>query len=252
MFIDRFRLKNMHTKEFIDKVRMQFFQLGNYRKVARNLNLAPSSVKYIVENDYDKYKSKRGPKKIISNKENSLIRREVNRLKQQKEKVTSTKVLRNLNISCSPKTIQRELRTMNFIYKKNKKKIVLSFAHKEKRIKKAKEWLTNSHPWSKTIFTDEKKFNLDGPDSWCSWMQENEESDRNMRQMGGGSVMVWGMLLPFGYVRVFRMFGKIDSKAYVKFLQKNVLPVLKILFEPFDFIFQQDDASIHTGKIAIE
>ena len=70
--------------------------------------------------------------------------------------------------------------------------------------------------------------------------------------MGGGSAMVWGMLLPSGYVRVFRMFGKIDSKAYVKFLQKNVLPALEILFEPFDFIFLQDNASIHTGKIAIE
>ena len=73
-----------------------------------------------------------------------------------------------------------------------------------------------------------------------------------MRQMGGGSVMVWGMLLPFGYVRVFRMIEKIDSKAYVNFLQENVLPVLEDLFESFDFVFQQDNASIHTGKVAME
>lgn len=113
---------------------MSYFQTGNYHETARNFLIPTSSVKYMVENEYHRKKKKRGPKKLISNKENSMIKREVNRLKQAKERVTSTKVVSNLNLPYSPKTMQRELKDMNLIYKKIPRK---SFYLK---VTKREEW----------------------------------------------------------------------------------------------------------------
>ena len=63
--------------------------------------------------------------------------------------------------------------------------------HKERRVQLVVEWLPSNHPWAQTVFFDGKKFNLDGQDCWMSWMDEGDkENHREMRQNGGGSVMV--------------------------------------------------------------
>ena len=48
--------------------------------------------------------------------------------------------------------------------------------------------------WEKVIFSDEKKFNLDGPDCYsCYWQDLRDKSiPRSKRNFGGRSVMVWG------------------------------------------------------------
>jgi len=51
---------------------------------------------------------------------------------------------------------------MNFSYRNAPKFVPLSKEHREKRIKLATTWIEKSHPWIKTVFTDEKRFSLDG------------------------------------------------------------------------------------------
>ena len=55
-----------------------------------------------------------------------------------------------------------------------------------------------SSEWTSVVFTDEKKFNLDGPDGYQYYWHclGNEEETYSTRQMGGGSLMVW---LAVGY-----------------------------------------------------
>ena len=63
-----------------------------------------------------------------------------------------------------------------------------------------------------------KKINLDGPDNWCSWMEEYHQVYFNKRQCGGGSLMDWGMIFSTGQIFVKTLPGRINSNT--KFRQK--------------------------------
>lgn len=165
----------MHSKELIEKVKEKYEEVKCLQETAEIFKLPLSSVEYMVKNDYDRSKKKRGPKSVLTSRENFRIKREVKRLKGGQERVTAKKVKENLELIFHEKTIQRRLKKLNLKYKNNAKKIILKKEHKERRVELAQHWITSGHDWSTTVFTDEKKFNLDGPDSWMSWMEDDEE-----------------------------------------------------------------------------
>lgn len=168
------------------------------------------------------------------------------------EKVTARKVEKECDLNHSSlRTIRRSLRGLKYKYKTAVKKIILTKKHKAKRVEVAKAWIAKSHPWIKVIFTDEKRFNLDGPDSWRSWEREDRPLERNKRQQGGGNVQVWGMVLPNNSIRVFQLSNRSKSADYINFLESGPLP---IIYEHLgtDFIFMQDNASTHTSKESLQ
>ena len=79
-----------------------------------------------------------------------------------------------------------------FVYKKRLSGPVLTDAHKKARLKYAQQMLVESRDWSAVIFSDEKKFNLDGPDGWQYYWHhlDHEEQWFSKRQSGGGGIMV--------------------------------------------------------------
>ena len=56
---------------------------------------------------------------------------------------------------------------------------------------------TSDDTWARTFFSDEKKWNLDGPDGLKYYWHclRNDPKVAFSRQNGGGSVMVWGAFL---------------------------------------------------------
>ena len=62
------------------------------------------------------------------------MKREISKLEQNKEKINSTKIIRNCELNVSPSTLQRRLSYMGWKYEKAKNEIVLSEAHKSRRI----------------------------------------------------------------------------------------------------------------------
>ena len=124
------------------------------------------------------------------------MKKAVERILKDGARVTGRKVQNQCDLDhVSRRTIQRKLSAMDLVYAEARSKIVLSKDHMKRRLELASEWLATGMDWSRVIFTDEKRFNSDGPDSWRSWMRKEQAIVRNRRQ-GGPSIQVRGTLIP--------------------------------------------------------
>lgn len=99
------------------------------------------------------------------------------------------------------------------------------------------------------IFSDEKKFNLDGPDGFNGYWRDlrKEEQYFTTRNFGGGSCMVWAGFCASGKLDLAFTSFKMNSKDYIQVLETRLLPFLR-RFRRKKFTFQQDNAAIHTSK----
>ncbi|GBN77400.1 Transposable element Tc3 transposase [Araneus ventricosus] len=132
----------------------------------------------------------------------------------------------------------------------------LTKVHKRQRVEFAKKCITMVKKWDDDIFSDEKKFNLDGPDGcryfWYDLRKEKEIFSK--RTFGGGSVIVWGGFATDGTTRIVFVQGRMNSESHVDILADNLLPEAPLITSG-DYLFQQDNASGHvsqTSKLCID
>lgn len=102
--------------------------------------------------------------------------------------------------------------------------------------------------WVTAIFSDEKKWNLDGPDGCASYWHDLRKEPRSFfsRQQGGRAVMVWGGFSFNGCTELSFLTGRQKVSDYVRVLNDYLLPSAEGLAGP-NFVFQQDNAAIHTA-----
>lgn len=217
----------------------------SYGKISQDLKVKKSSVQYIIANR-NRIKRKTGPKKKISTRSTRNIKRSINTWIKNGEKVTANKVKQTCNLNCSNKTVQRELKSLSLDYKPVKKEIILSDWHKEERIKICKKWLKEKVDFCKIIFSDECKFNSDGPDGWYSWVYQDTRQIRQRRICGGSSVMIWGYITPNGEFFYKELNSNVDRMTYINLLKENIVPLIK-KDKRSSLIFQHDGARAHTA-----
>lgn len=104
--------------------------------------------------------------------------------------------------------------------------------------------------WQNVLFSDEKKFNLDGPDGFQNYWHDlrREKSVRMSRNFGGGTVMIWAAFGSRGKSKIAWISTKMKANDYVEVLECELIR----LYEEIDdenLIFQQDNASIHSAKV---
>jgi len=108
-----------------------------------------------------------------------------------------------------------------------KKRPRLSAAHRARRLEWARTQLIgNPVWWLRTVFSDEKRFCLDGPDGYRSYWADTRIPRRTFhkRQNGGGGVMVWGCFSARGKPELHFIRGRLNSVRYTEILADNLLP----------------------------
>ncbi|KAG6612894.1 putative retroelement [Phytophthora cinnamomi] len=107
--------------------------------------------------------------------------------------------------------------------------------------------------WDRIIFSDEKKWNLEGPDGFQYYLRDIRKSPRQTkrRRAGGGSVMVWAAFSKLGKSQPVGLKGRQNSEDYI-FTVSEFLLLFAHLNYGTDYIYQQDNASIHTSKRTME
>ena len=122
--------------------------------------------------------------------------------------------------------------------------------HMKHRMEWATEYVQKSDNFQYVVWSDEKKWNLDGPDG-CKYVWHDLRKDPRTfysRHSGGKSVMVWGAFSRTGKSQLAFLEGNQDSDKYVYTLSEYLLPFAHRQYG-IDFIFQQDNARIHTSQI---
>lgn len=161
--------------------------------IARMIQRSNTAVgHYLNGQTYVAATSSRGRKRILSDHDKRLIWREASN-----NCITARRIRSDLNLNCSLTTIRDAIHESPYLERLKMKKIPpLSGKHKQTRIDWATAKLTWVNEWNHWIFSDEKKFNLDGPDGYSYYWHDvrKEKLSKMQRQNGGGGVMVWAAI----------------------------------------------------------
>uniref|UniRef100_A0A8R1IQ60 Integrase-type domain-containing protein n=1 Tax=Caenorhabditis japonica TaxID=281687 RepID=A0A8R1IQ60_CAEJA len=176
------------------------------RAIARHLNRSHDSINCFVLNpNPNRQKKKNGP----APKLNSRARRSVTRVVLNSMK-SCNNFNQELNLGVSKAVMRPAPRLTN--------------VHKARRLDFAQRNMSTN--WEKIIFSDEKKFNLNGPDGYKSYWHDlrRDPAVFSKRNIGGGSLMVWGAFSSAGYLELVFTTCRINSTDYQDVLQNHFLP----------------------------
>lgn len=221
------------------------------RQIAKSLNRDPGSIsRYLNNISSHKIKKKRGRKEILKPREKRRIFRELAKTGASIKKVKNKLDLTHVSISTIWNSVTN---SKNFKYQKMKAGPKLEIEHKSNRLKWARKYIHWTHEWQNIIFSDEKKFNLDGPDGFRYYWNDIKKDERvfSKRQMGGGSLMVWLGFSYNGKLELGFVNPRSNHKDYINLLSTNLLAQAQQI-GGLNWMFQHDNASIHTAKNTLE
>lgn len=182
----------------------------------------------------------------------SLTERDKRQMKRLavESKLSATQVKSQMNLRVSSRRVRQILSSdENLSYRKSVPVPRLLPRHKKARVhfaEKHKFWGTE---WSKVIFSDEKKFNLDGPDGSADCWQDKRKKKpmRTARNFGGGTVMIWAAISSAGKTPVCFIPTRMNSEIYCQLLEEALIPFTEDMMDD-TVIFQQDNAACHAAK----
>jgi transposase len=210
--------------------------------IGRSKKLVMNCVRRGCENSPEK---KGGRPKKLSNRE----RRSIVRLGSNND-ISARRIKDELDLEVSPRTVRNVLHeNPNLKRMKMKQRPRLSDAQKAARLNWCRDHMQWSDQWSSVLFSDERKFNLDGPDGYSFYWHDIRKEERifSKRNFGGGSLMVWLGLSKTMKSQLYVVEKSLNSEAYQFVLETVMLPVYNQMVDSVgaNAIFQQDKATCH-------
>ncbi|CDF32825.1 unnamed protein product [Chondrus crispus] len=107
--------------------------------------------------------------------------------------------------------------------------------------------------WANVVWSDEKKFNLDGPDGFAFYWHYLRKDRKvfSKRQQGGDLVMVWGAFSGKKKYDLVVLEGKQNALKYIQTLETNLLPFVDQELGP-SWTVMQDGAAVHRANRVYE
>lgn len=228
----------------------------SYAEVSRITKVPKTTVYRVVKNINQKTGKKLGRPGKIDRRTETRIKKFVSGKIMSGHFVNAVEVKNSLHLKLSVSTIQRKLNQLGFKYQKVVKELPLSKKNKRDRLNHVKEWILDNVNFSNVVFSDEKRFSLDGPDGFYSYVDKRgrklQVPLRKKRQQGGGSIMIWGCVSSDGQMLIKFVEGNYKSRDYLRDIKFEIIPYLDSKFGKKKYFFQQDNCSIHKAKIVMD
>jgi transposase len=241
------------TEEEIGQVKLLLSEQKSHRQIAKSIKRSKTFVTHLVSRNFKKaQKARSGRRSKLSDRDDrTLIRSASNRA------LSSGKLRDELNLDVHRSTVYRHLHhSDHLVLRKLNSKPRITDEQKAKRLQWAQAHMTWSEQWKRTIFSDEKKFNLDGPDGWSYYWHDIRKETKyfSKRNFGGGSLMVWLGVSRDYKSMLYVVDGKMDSAKYIALLSTAIIPLSNQVRAAANAkpIFQQDHASVHDSKTTKE
>lgn len=193
--------------------------------------------------------SRSGRPSLLTSRKKNIICHEARR-----NKLNARQIKQKLALPVGVRRVQQVLKANhNLRYTKMMKKPQLQQHHKEARLRFSRDHMAWTREWQSVIFSDEKKFNLDGPDGFSYYWRDlrDEKAVKMSRHSGGGSVMVWGAFGFLGKIPLMFVQPKMNGQKYREMLE-YALDEFGDIPAGENFIFQQDNAPIHNASCVRE
>lgn len=222
-----------------------YVELSN-RQIAKEIGRSECVVRNFLKNreNYGQSKSTGRPPSISNTQKRQLIRSAANNFKSARQLKIEN------NVPVGVRRVRQILKaSKHLVYTKMKRKPMLSPSNIKGRLEFADKHIHWTNQWQNIIFSDEKKFNLDGPDGFAYYWHDlrTEKKVFSKRQSGGGSVMVWGAI---GYLQSMPLLF-IDTRMNAEQYQAMIGPQIDqyaVECAGPDWKFQQNNAPIHVAR----
>ena len=217
------------------------------RYIADKLKRSKTAVhNFIVNQNSYRAAKPTGRPRIISERESRHILRLISN-----EPKSCAQVKHCLGLNCHRSTILRAVRTAEHLdFRKANLKPPLLETHVHDRLAFATKYIDYRDQWLTVMFSDEKKFNLDGPDGFKYYWHDLRKEPRifSKRQFGGGSIMVWAGISFNGCTDIAYISTRENSINYIETLERFMIPQF-YEFCGLNGVFQQDNAAIHSSNL---
>jgi len=167
-----------------------------------------------------------------------------------KGEMSAAELKKHFKLDIGVRRVQQILSAVPYLrYERMKKACFMLKRHKEMRLEWARHHLESGTVWRRHIFTDEKKFNLDGPDGLaCYWHDlRKEPAIFSKRQQGGKSLMIWGAVSYKDLSDLDILDGNVDSARYCQTLNETLLPFARKHHQN-NWKLVHDGASVHRSN----